>query len=55
MKKISQLTKNIRSKNAGPFWVTVDFFLKIRRILHTLVKIYLMKKYLKFYTSSQIS
>ena len=26
MKNLSQITKNIRSKNAGPFWVTVDLF-----------------------------
>ena len=31
MKKISQLTKSIRSKNAGPFWVTVDFFFKNKK------------------------
>ena len=28
MKTLSKITKNIRSKNAGPFWVTVDLFLK---------------------------
>ena len=26
MKTLSKITKNIRSKNAGPFWVTVDLF-----------------------------
>ena len=25
---LSKITKNIRSKNAGPFWVTVDLFFK---------------------------
>ena len=28
MKTLSKITKNIRSKNAGPFWVTVDLFFK---------------------------
>ena len=28
MKILSKITKNIRSKNAGPFWVTVDLFFK---------------------------
>ena len=28
MKNLSHITKNIRSKNAGPFWVTVDLFFK---------------------------
>ena len=28
MKILSEITKNIRSKNAGPFWVTVDLFFK---------------------------
>ena len=28
MKTLSEITKNIRSKNAGPFWVTVDLFFK---------------------------
>ena len=31
MKKISQITKNIRSKNAGPFWVTIDLFFKNKK------------------------
>ena len=26
MKTLSKITKNIRSKNAGPFWITVDLF-----------------------------
>ena len=28
MKILSKITKNIRSKNAGPFWITVDIFFK---------------------------
>ena len=28
MKTLSKITKNIRSKNAGPFWITVDLFFK---------------------------
>ena len=28
MKTMSKITKNIRSKNAGPFWVTVDLFFR---------------------------
>ena len=28
MKTLSKITKNIRSKNAGPFWVTIDLFFK---------------------------
>ena len=28
MKTLSEITKTIRSKNAGPFWVTVDLFFK---------------------------
>ena len=28
MKTLSKITKHIRSKNAGPFWVTVDLFFK---------------------------
>ena len=28
MKALSKITKNIRSKNAGPFWITVDLFFK---------------------------
>ena len=28
MKNLSKITKNIRAKNAGPFWVTVDLFFK---------------------------
>ena len=28
MNNLSKITKNIRSKNAGPFWVTVDLFFK---------------------------
>ena len=28
MKTLSKFTKNIRSKNAGPFWVTIDLFFK---------------------------
>ena len=28
MKTLSKITKNIRSKNAGTFWVTVDLFFK---------------------------
>ena len=31
MKTLLQLTKNIRSKNAGPFWVTVDLFFKNKK------------------------
>jgi len=26
MPRLADLTKNIRSKNAGPFWVTIDLF-----------------------------
>ena len=26
MPKLSEVCRHIRSKNAGPFWVTVDFF-----------------------------
>ncbi len=28
MPKISEVCRHVRSKNAGPFWVTVDFFFK---------------------------
>ena len=28
MKTLSKITKHIRSKNAGPFWVTIDLFFK---------------------------
>ena len=28
MNTLAEITKNIRSKNAGPFWVTVDLFFK---------------------------
>jgi hypothetical protein len=28
MAKISEVCRHVRSKNAGPFWVTVDFFFK---------------------------
>ena len=28
MRKLTSLTKNIRSKNAGPFWITIDIFFK---------------------------
>ena len=28
MKTLSKITKNIRSKNAGPFWITVDLFFR---------------------------
>ena len=26
MPKIGEICRHLRSKNAGPFWVTVDFF-----------------------------
>ena len=45
MKTLSKITKNIRSKNAGPFWVTVDLFFKDRIVFFMLVKIYQMKKF----------
>ena len=28
MQHLSEITKYIRSKNAGPFWITVDIFFK---------------------------
>ena len=28
MRKLSSIVKNIRSKNAGPYWVTIDIFCK---------------------------
>lgn len=28
MQYLSEITKYIRSKNAGPFWITVDIFFK---------------------------
>lgn len=28
MPKVSELCRHVRSKNAGPFWVTVDFFFR---------------------------
>ena len=28
MPKVSDLCRHVRTKNAGPFWVTVDFFFK---------------------------
>ncbi len=28
MPKIEEVCRHVRSKNAGPFWVTVDFFFK---------------------------
>ena len=28
MKTLTKITKNIRSKNAGPFWITVDLFFR---------------------------
>ena len=28
MKTVSKITKIVRSKNAGPFWITVDLFFK---------------------------
>lgn len=28
MAKIREICRHVRSKNAGPFWVTVDFFFK---------------------------
>jgi hypothetical protein len=28
MAKVRDVCRNVRSKNAGPFWVTVDFFFK---------------------------
>tara|TARA_Y100000589_G_C26734120_1_gene458979 strand:- start:161 stop:460 length:300 start_codon:yes stop_codon:yes gene_type:complete len=31
MKNLSHITKNIRSKNAGPFWITIDLFFKNRK------------------------
>ena len=31
MRKLTSLTKIIRSKNAGPFWVTVDIFFKNKK------------------------
>lgn len=31
MKNLSLLTKDIRSKNAGPFWVTVDLFFRDKK------------------------
>lgn len=28
MPKISEICRHVRSKNAGPFWITVDFFFR---------------------------
>jgi hypothetical protein len=28
MAKVRDVCRNVRSKNAGPFWVTIDFFFK---------------------------
>ena len=34
--KISEAASYVRSKNAGPFWVTVDIFLTIQKIINML-------------------
>ena len=31
MKKLGSIVKNIRSKNAGPYWVTIDVFCKNKK------------------------
>ncbi|WP_431015426.1 DUF4387 domain-containing protein [Bradyrhizobium pachyrhizi] len=31
MPKIREICRHVRSKNAGPFWITVDFFFKDSR------------------------
>ena len=31
MKALGSLVKNIRSKNAGPYWVTIDVFCKNKK------------------------
>ena len=50
MKKLSSIVKNIRSKNAGPFWVTIDIFCKNKKNLNEISKklnIHLLSKLLK--------
>ena len=31
MKKLASIVKNIRSKNAGPYWITIDIFCKNKK------------------------
>ena len=35
MQNLSKFTKNIRSKNAGPFWITIDIFFKNKKNYET--------------------
>lgn len=38
MAKLSSLAKKIRSKNAGPFWVTIDLFFADRAMFEQVSK-----------------
>lgn len=38
MPRLSDLTLSIRSKNAGPFWVTIDLFFKDNDMFETVSK-----------------
>src|SRR5258708_15889534 len=32
MAKVADVCRHVRSKNAGPFWITVDFFFKSQEL-----------------------
>jgi len=37
MPKLAEVCRYVRSKNAGPFWITVDLFFRDRRAFETYV------------------
>ena len=38
MRKLGSIVKNIRSKNAGPYWVTIDIFCKNKKTYNDILK-----------------